>query len=185
MYQYIWKMLLTYQYFSFESVHAEAMLKMGWVVKKWNFSFWTATNWSKCILMVSVYIWLSIYANNAILCIIWKFDLSSRGVLGRIYALSIEVLRAKWGGRYGCRSYTSVISYEIYETSPWQVSYEMTTCVHFCLSYDRFKLDFIFFKVDNISKENATLSLSRTSLWRYMYDFMKWPYPLNNSDVIW
>ena len=31
-------MLLTYQYFSFESVHGEAMLKMGWVVKKWIFS---------------------------------------------------------------------------------------------------------------------------------------------------
>ena len=42
--------------------------------------------------MVSVHIWLSIYTNNAILCIIWNFDLSSRGVLGRIYALSIEVL---------------------------------------------------------------------------------------------
>ena len=85
-------MLLTYQYFSFESVHCEAMLKMRWVVKKWNFSFWSAINWSKCILMVSLYIWLSIYTNNEILCIIWKFDLSSRGVLGRIYALSIEVL---------------------------------------------------------------------------------------------
>ena len=32
-------MLLTYQYFSFESVHGEAMLKMGWVVKKWIVSF--------------------------------------------------------------------------------------------------------------------------------------------------
>ena len=42
--------------------------------------------------MVSLYIWLSIYTNNEILCIIWKFDLSSQGVLGRIYALSIEVL---------------------------------------------------------------------------------------------
>ena len=42
--------------------------------------------------MVSLYIWLSIYTNNEILCIIWKFDLSSHGVLGRIYALSIEVL---------------------------------------------------------------------------------------------
>ena len=91
-YQYIWKMLLTYQYFLFESVHGEAMLKMGWVVKKWNFSFRTATNWSKCILMVSLYTWLWIYTNNEILCIIWKFDFSSRGVLGRIYALSIEVL---------------------------------------------------------------------------------------------
>ena len=33
-YQYFWKKLLTNQYFSFESVHGEAMLKMGWVVKK-------------------------------------------------------------------------------------------------------------------------------------------------------
>ena len=99
-YQYIWKMLLTYQYFSFESVHGEAMLKMGWVVKKWNFSFLTAINWSKCILMVSVYIWLSIYTNKTILCIIWKFDLSSRGVLGRIYALSIEVLYPTISGTF-------------------------------------------------------------------------------------
>ena len=68
------------------------MLKMGWVIKKWNFSFWTVINWSKCILVVSLYIWLSIYTNNEILCIIWKIDLSSRGVLGRIYASSIEVL---------------------------------------------------------------------------------------------
>ena len=30
-------MLLTYQYFLFESVHGEAMLKMGWVVKKMEF----------------------------------------------------------------------------------------------------------------------------------------------------
>ena len=43
--------------------------------------------------MVSLYIWLSLYTNNKTLRIIWKFDLSSRGVLGRIYALSIEVLR--------------------------------------------------------------------------------------------
>ena len=40
------------------------MLKMGWMVKKNNFSFLTALNWSKCILMVSLYIWLSIYTNN-------------------------------------------------------------------------------------------------------------------------
>ena len=77
-YNYIWKMLLTFQYFSFESVHGETMLKMGWVVKKYNFPFWTAINWSKCSLMVSLYIRLSIYTNNEILCIIWKFDLSSR-----------------------------------------------------------------------------------------------------------
>ena len=37
----------------------------------------------------------------------------------------------------------------------------MTTSVKFCLSYDRFKLDFIVFKVDIISIENAMLS--RTS----------------------
>ena len=42
--------------------------------------------------MESLYIWLSIYTNNEIICIIWKFDLRSRGFLGRIYALSIEVL---------------------------------------------------------------------------------------------
>ena len=64
----------------------------GWVVKKYNFFFLTALNLSECILMVSLYIWLSIYTNNETLRIIWKFDLSSRGGLGRIYALSIEVL---------------------------------------------------------------------------------------------
>ena len=104
-YQYIWKKLLTYQYFSFESVHGEAMLKMGWVVKKWIFSFWTALNWSKCILMVSIYIWLSIFrpTNNETLRIIWKFNLSLRGVLGRIYALSIEVLRHFYSpNKYSC-----------------------------------------------------------------------------------
>ena len=73
-------------------MHGETSLKMGWVVKKYNFSYLTALNRSKCILMVSLYIWLSIYNNNKTLRIIWKFDLSSRGVLGRIYALSIEVL---------------------------------------------------------------------------------------------
>ena len=95
LYTNIFEKCYWHQYFSFESVHGEAMLKMGWEVKKWIFSFWTAINWSKCILMVSVHIWLSIYTNNAILCIIWKFDLSSRDVLGRIYALSIEVLFGK------------------------------------------------------------------------------------------
>ena len=69
----------------------------------------------------------------------------------------------------------------------------MTTSVRFCLPYDRFKLDFIVFKVDIISIENATLLW--TSLWSYMYTpkcyvtcghmiFMTWCYPLNNSDVI-
>ena len=47
---------LIIEYFSFESVHGEAMLKMGRMVKKYNFSFLTALNWSKCILMVSLYI---------------------------------------------------------------------------------------------------------------------------------
>ena len=57
-----------------------------------------------------------------------------------------------------------------------------------------FKLDFIILKVAIISTENATLS--RMSLWRYMFAlkcsvtcghmiFMTWRYPLNNSDVIW
>ena len=42
--------------------------------------------------MVTWYIWLAIYTKNETLSIIWNFDLTSRGVLGRIYALSIEVL---------------------------------------------------------------------------------------------
>ena len=45
-----------------------------------------------CILMVCLYIWLSKYTNNETLSIIWKFDLSPQGVLGRIYSLCIEVL---------------------------------------------------------------------------------------------
>ena len=45
-----------------------------------------------------------------------------------------------------------VFSYEIYETSLQQVSsYEMTTSVRFCLSYDPLKLDFIAFKMNIIS----------------------------------
>ena len=71
-------------------MHGETRLKMGWVLKKYNFSFSTALNWSNCILMVSLYIWLLIYTNNETLT--WKFDLSSWEILGRIYALSIEVL---------------------------------------------------------------------------------------------
>ena len=54
-----------------------------------------------------------------------------------------------------------VISYETYETSLWRVSqnsYEMTTSVKFCLSYDRFKLDFIVFKVNIISIENTLVT---------------------------
>ena len=51
-----------------------------------------------------------------------------------------------------------VVSYEIYEESLWQVSYEMTTCVRFCLSYDCFDYDFIAFKGEIVSIENITLS---------------------------
>ena len=61
-----------------------------------------------------------------------------------------------------------VISYEIYETSlrrVSEISYEMTTSVRFCLSYDCFKWGFIALKVDIISIENITLS--RTASWRY------------------
>ena len=68
----------------------------------------------------------------------------------------------------------------------------MTTSVRFCLSYDRFKLDFIVFKVDIISIEHATLS--RTLLWRHTYApkcyvtcghtiCMTWRYPLNNIVI--
>ena len=58
------------------------------VLKKYIFFlfFLTALNWSKCILMVSLNIWLSAYTNKETLRIIWNFDLSSWGVLGRIYA---------------------------------------------------------------------------------------------------
>ena len=59
--------------------------------------------------MVSLYIWLSIYTNNEILYIIWKFDLSSWGVLGRIYALSIEVL---WKCEYPSSSLNKSESYQ-------------------------------------------------------------------------
>ena len=90
-----------------------------------------------------------------------------------------------------------VISYEIYETSlrrVSQISYEMTTSVRFCLSYDSFKWGFIASKIDINSIENITLS--RTASWRYApvikcyvtcghTIFMTWRYPLNNSDAIW
>ena len=47
------------------------------------------------------------------------------------------------------------------------ISYEMSTSVSFCLSYDHLKLNLTAFKVNVISIENATLS--QTSLLRYMY----------------
>ena len=63
------------QYFSFESVHCEAILKMGWVVKKWNSSFLDGNKLVKMQsdgkLILSIYTnMLSIYTNNKILCII-------------------------------------------------------------------------------------------------------------------
>ena len=54
-----------------------------------------------------------------------------------------------------------VISYEMYETSLWRVSYisyEMSMSVRFCLSYDHFKMNFISYKVGNCSTENAWLT---------------------------
>ena len=60
--------------------------------KEMEFFLLNGIKWSKCILMESLYIWLSIFINNETLRIIWKFDLSLRGVLGRIYALIMEVL---------------------------------------------------------------------------------------------
>ena len=51
-----------------------------------------AVKWSNYILMVNLTVWLLTYTNNETLHIIWKFDLSPWGVLGRIYTLSIEVL---------------------------------------------------------------------------------------------
>ena len=44
-----------------------------------------------------------------------------------------------------------VISYEIYETSLRQISYEMTTSIRFCFSHDLLKWDFIAFKMKIIS----------------------------------
>ena len=47
-----------------------------------------------------------------------------------------------------------VILYEIYETSLRRVSsisYEMTTSVRYCLSYERLKWDFVIFKMNIIS----------------------------------
>ena len=64
------KHLVPYQYFLFESVHDEARLKMGCMVTKYKFSFLTALTWSKSILMVNLYIWLSIYTNNETLRIV-------------------------------------------------------------------------------------------------------------------
>ena len=46
-----------------------------------------------------------------------------------------------------------VICYEVYETS----FYGVVSSVRLCLSYDYFKLDFINFKADNCSTENAWL----------------------------
>ena len=53
-----------------------------------------------------------------------------------------------------------VISYEFMKRAFdefHKISYDMTTSVKFCLSYDPFNLDFIIFKVGVISLENAML----------------------------
>ena len=54
-----------------------------------------------------------------------------------------------------------VILFDIYETSLRRVSYisyEMTTSVRFCLTYDRLKWDFIAFKMNIFHEENALLT---------------------------
>ena len=76
-----------------------------------------------------------------------------------------------------------VISYEI--------TYEMTTSVRFCLSYDPLKWDYINFKVNITSVRHVlmtqTLSMSQCY---YVYApkcghviFMTRHYPLNKSNV--
>ena len=53
---------------------------------------------------------------------------------------------------------------------------KMTTSVRFCLSYDRFKLEFIAFKVDIISIENNVV---RDVFMRYTYVpkcYLTWSY---------
>ena len=67
---------------SFGSVHGETRLKIWWVVKKSVFSF---TQGVECIN----------FNQNTFFRIIWKFNLSSREVLGRIYTLIIEILLQK------------------------------------------------------------------------------------------
>ena len=53
-------------------------------------------------------------------------------------------------------------SYEIYEMSlrrvskiSYEISYEMTTSVRFCLSYDPLKWDFVAFKIKIILKRKC------------------------------
>ena len=70
----------------------------------------------------------------------------------------------------------------------------MTTSVRFCLLYDRLKLDFISFKMDNISSRKRIVDTavvndvtSNAPKCYYMCGhtiFMTRRYPLNNSDVI-
>ena len=55
-----------------------------------------------------------------------------------------------------------VISYEFYETSIRRVSYisyEMTTSIRFCLSYDPSKWDLIAFKMIIISLRKRTVDM--------------------------
>ena len=57
-------------------------------------------------------------------------------------------------------SYSKIGVYRVYieDITPVVISYEMTTCVIFCLSYDLSKELFIALKVDIISTKNALLS---------------------------
>ena len=73
------------------------------------------------------------------------------------------------------------------------MSYEMITSVRFCLSYVPLKLDFIAFKMYNISRRNRIVDMevvNDITCTRQCYYtrgrtiFMTRPYPLNNSDVI-
>ena len=55
---------------------------------------------------------------------------------------------------------TIVLYYDIEDLTLVVISYEITTSVRFCLSYDCLKWDFIALEVDIISIENIT---SRTA----------------------
>ena len=68
------KKLPTYHWKSFESMHGETMLKMGWMVKNSGFSLLNVLISTK-ILIVSQYISLTVYTNFNTLGINWKFDL--------------------------------------------------------------------------------------------------------------
>ena len=45
---------------------------------------------------------------------------------------------------------------EIEDLTRVVISYEMTTSVRFCLSYDRYKLDFVVFKLDIMYRRKSS-----------------------------